>query len=352
MGIAIFFILCCVIAFILVLIYTLIMKYHYKSNNNRFSSFSVFAWSIFLFFLCNLLLPWIFSISSWLLPLSIFYGYFFISFHNTFRVIRHYKILLLMLLSFLLCLYYLISTKQEKDWLYAENFFSKNFPDENYARPQPLDKKYFHFITRDEMKYKYTIYEKDLVDLKTGHINPILVPNIVNLQKAFFNFEKNTVYLNNKAYTLKDNEIYILECSDLFNDKKLQNLFKGKKILCMANYFYSPFTTIQKDTPYQNILTKYALQNIPSKSSYSLQFLLNVQPYMYSNSTNILKDDILFVDIIFSYKNFKERPRIYYNPKLKTKNFCPVTVFNSYDRCIDFRKLFIPVDNKETDTKV
>ena len=307
MGLLILFILDCVVAFILVLIYTFIMKNYYKRNNSHFSFFSVFAWSIFLFFLCHLLLPWIFSVSSWLLPFIPFAVIFFISFHNTFRVIRHYKIFLLMFLFFLLSLYYLISAKQEKDWLYAEKFFSKNFPDESYAHPQPLDKKYFHFITRDEMKFQHHIYDKEFFDLKTGRINSILVPNIVNLQNAFFNFEENTVHLNSKAYTLKDNEIYILKCRDLFNDKKLQNLFKGKKILCMANYFYNPFTTLQKNRPYQNILAKYAPQNIPSKSSFSLQFLLNVEPYMYSDPANILKDDILFVDTVFSYKNFRKK---------------------------------------------
>lgn len=100
MGLLILFILDCVVAFILVLIYAFIMKNYYKRNNSHFSFFSVFAWSVFLFFLCHLLLPWIFSVSSWLLPFIPFAVIFFISFHNTFRVIRHYKIFLLMFLFF------------------------------------------------------------------------------------------------------------------------------------------------------------------------------------------------------------------------------------------------------------
>ena len=350
MGLLILFILDCVVAFILVLIYTFIMKNYYKRNNSHFSFFSVFAWSIFLFFLCHLLLPWIFSVSSWLLPFIPFAVIFFISFHNTFRVIRHYKIFLLMFLFFLLSLYYLISAKQEKDWLYAEKFFSKNFPDESYAHPQPLDKKYFHFITRDEMKFQHHIYDKEFFDLKTGRINSILVPNIVNLQNAFFNFEENTVHLNSKAYTLKDNEIYILKCRDLFNDKKLQNLFKGKKVLCMAEYRKFPREGMQEGRKYQNIIARYAPQNLPSKSGFMLKFLLNVRPYMYNGEAEVLEKDVLFADTVFLYQPPNQFIGEYYNPKLKRKNFCPVSIAYYAGKCIEFRKLFVPIGSKDENT--
>ena len=255
-----------------------------------------------------------------------------------------------MFLFFLLSLYYLISAKQEKDWLYAEKFFSKNFPDESYAHPQPLDKKYFHFITRDEMKFQHHIYDKEFFDLKTGRINSILVPNIVNLQNAFFNFEEKTVHLNSKAYTLKDNEIYILKCRDLFNDKKLQNLFKGKKVLCMAEYRKFPREGMQEGRKYQNIIARYAPQNLPSKSGFMLKFLLNVRPYMYNGEAEVLEKDVLFADTVFLYQPPNQFIGEYYNPKLKRKNFCPVSIAYYAGKCIEFRKLFVPIGSKDENT--
>ena len=178
--------------------------------------------------------------------------------------------------------------------------------------------------------------------METKEINPVLVPNIVYFKHFTFDSQQNKIYLNNKIYHLKNDEIYILDCHNLFDNKKIKNLFEGKKLLCIDEYH--PVSSLQNH-PYQNIIDSYTPKKLPTNSSYSLHFLLKVQPYMYTGRTNISKDDLLFVDIVFKYETFRKRPRYYYNPELKPKNFCPVAIFGSDNHCIDFRKLFIP-DNK------
>ena len=346
MGIVIFYILICIGTSAAAVFYAVIMKKYYKLNNGHFSSFSVFSYGFFLLCYLSVSLSWIIDFAyQWvlLIPLAL---PLLISFHATFRVVRHYKKVFLMFFLFLIGVPTCLSIKCEQDRVAAEHFFADNFSDVYYASPQYLDHKYFHFIKREEMALNFYIIEKDFFNLETLEVNPVLVPNIVNLQNSFFNSARNILYVNNKAYNLKDNEIYILKCEDFLYNNSLQNLFKDKKVLCIGEYIKYPFDDFIKNNKYNNIINHYNLQNLPKKFGFTLKFLLNVKPYMYNEEAKILKEDILFSDTIFLYKNPNTPLQRYYNPRLKEKNFCPVSITPYGDlKCIEFRKLFIPLSD-------
>lgn len=350
MGIVIVYILYCIGAVISSLFYAFIMKQIYKSNQGHFYGFYWFVWIIFIFYCLRLSFPWtvnfIYQQSYLLIPFALS---LLISFHATFRGVRHYKKFFLAFLIVLISIPPYLSVKKENDKMAAEFFFFNNFPNVYYASPQHLDNKYFHFITQEEMSFNPSVQEKEFFNLETGNINPILVPNIVNLQKASFNFETNIVYVDNNVYTLKDNEIYVLECDDILREEGLQNLFIRKKVLCMTEYSKYPHMSGHmsgfKNKKFQNIINHYSPQNLPSGSGFILKFLLNVKPYMYNKSAEILEEDLLFADTVFLYQMPNRSPLEYYNPKQGKKNFCPVALGRYGGKCIEFRKLFIPSDN-------
>jgi len=350
MGIVLFYILCCIGTFVLAVFYAFMMRKHYKNSNKGFSFFSLYAWLIFLSCWLRLSLSWIVEFAyKWelLVPFALS---LLISFYATFGNMGHYKKIFLVFLIVLIGVPSYLSFQADKDKKAAEHFFSDHFPGVYYAPPQFLDGEYFHFITRKEMVFNSYPFEKEFFNLETGEINPVLVPNVVNLQEAFFNSERNILYIGNKAYSLKDDEIYVLKCRDLFNDKKLQNLFKGKKVLCMAEYRKFPREGMQEGRKYQNIIARYAPQNLPSKSGFMLKFLLNVRPYMYNGEAEVLEKDVLFADTVFLYQPPNQFIGEYYNPKLKRKNFCPVSIAYYAGKCIEFRKLFVPIGSKDENT--
>lgn len=342
MGIVLFYIVCCIGTFILAVFYAFMMR-----KLKGFSFFSLCAWVIFLSCWLRLSLSWIEEFAyKWelLIPFALS---LLISFHATFRNVEHYKKIFLVFLIVLIGIPSYLSFKADKDKKAAEYFFFTHFPDIYYASPQYLDDKYFHFITREEMAFDFHAFEEEFFNLETGETNPVLVPNIVNLQESVFNSERNILYIGNEAYTLKDDEIYILKCKDILYEEGLQNLFKGKKILCMAEYRNYPQKNVQEDSEYKNIIARFAPQNLPSKSGFMLKFLLNVKPYMYNGKAEALEEDVLFVDTVFLYQSPNQPTGKYYNPKLERKNFCPVSIADYGGKCIEFRKLFVPIGSAD-----
>lgn len=351
MGIVIFYGLMSIASLALALFYRIIMRKIYKQNKNQFSWISIVAWIAFLYFLYRLSFIWIIEFFYRFLWLTPFVLSLIISFHETFRVIRHYKATLLMFLLIFFGVPSIMTIKAEKQQIQAEKEFSNNFSesfsgnflDVYYSKPRFLDKKYFHQITREELNDSHYHYEQDLFNPKTLDLNPVLVPNVVNLESSVLNDNTNIIYLGNKPYKLKETEIYVLKCRDVLTKPKLQTFFEGKKILCLAEYNEYPLdtSTANQYSRYRKIAEKFRPKTLPERSGYQMKILLNIRPYMYQNDVDILEDDILFVDVAFMYKPVNAFTQKYYNPALKAKNFCPVEVWEHSNKCIEFRKLFM-----------